>query len=217
MTRDEAVDTLMRRLGNWPNTDLRDTIIAEMVVTIQDTLEQEPMFLPWFLLSEVYTGTTTAGEERLELPPRFLQEYEDGALYIVNTDGSKSPLVRDDLDVITSRYSGSGKPTHYDILGDYFILRKIPDDEYSIKIRFYQGDDSTLDGTYGDSNNVENVWLKWAANLVIAETGVVIASQYLQSERMAQMFMIQAEKAKNRLIAKDTLMQESNKQRYMEG
>lgn len=217
MTRDQAVDTLMRRLGNWSNTDLRDTIIAEMIIVIQENLEQDSTFMPWFLLSETYTGTTTSGEERVELPPRFLQEYEDGALYIINSAGDEVAMVRDDLDVIKKKHPGSGAPRYYDIVGEYFVLRKIPDDVYTLKMRFYQGDGTDLSGSYGDSNDVESIWLKWAAALVVAETGVVIASQYLQSDKMAAMFRMQAQEARDRLMRKTTLMQETNKQRHMEG
>lgn len=217
MTRDQAVDTIMRRLGNWPNTGLRDTIIAEMVVMIQEVLEQDPEFLPWFLLSETYTGSTTTGEERVELPPRFLQEYEDGALYILDDDGDEVEMVRDDLDVIKKKVTGSGAPRYYDIVGEYFIFRKIPDDSYTLKMRFYQADETDLSGSYGDSNNLESLWLKWAADLVIAETGYVIASQYLQSDKMAVTFEKAAIRARARLIKKSTLMEETNKQRFMEG
>lgn len=216
MTRDEAVDTIMRRLGNWPNTSLRDTIISEMVVVIQNVLEQDPVFLPWFLISEVHTGPTEAGEERVLLPTGFLQEYENGALYILD-DGNETPLLRDDLDVIKQRAPGTGLPTYYDIVGNYFILRKIPDAIYSLKIRFYKSDDTAISGTYGDSNNKESKWLKWAADLVIAETGTVIAGQYLQSKSMEESFARQAVKARSRLVAKSTLMEETNKQRFMEG
>lgn len=219
MTRDEAVDTIMRRLGNWPNTDARDIIIAEMEVVIQNTLEQDPEFLPWFLLSEVYTGTTTANEERVELPPRFLQEWEDGALYIIDADNEEQPLVRDDLDVIKARTNGDGtdRPKYYDIVGGYYVLRPIPDDSYALKMRFYQADGTDISGSYGDANNVENTWLKWAADLVIGETGMVIAGQYLLSDKLEAKFAVQAAKARKRLIQKSTLMEETNKQRFMEG
>jgi hypothetical protein len=107
-------------------------------------------------------------------------------------------------------------PEYYDISGDYFLLRKTPNDAYTITMRYYARA-ASLSGVYGDANNVENKWLKHAADLFIAEVGVIISNQYLQSKTMVELFLRQAGTAKDRLIRKDTIMKEVNKQRFMEG
>lgn len=215
MLRDAAVDLLMGRLGKRTSAITQQDIINEMVFAQGTILEGNPT-LYWFLLSEDSYASTTADDERLALPDDFLQEWEYGALYYIDDDGNQAEFVRDDYDVIKKRVIGTGRPEYYDIAGDYFFLRKIPDDAYTIWMRYYQKQ-ADISGTYGDGNNIENGWLKWASDLLIAETGIIIAQQYLQSDTMVKLFIGQKQVAEKRLIDKNTAMQETNKQRFMEG
>jgi hypothetical protein len=218
MIRDSAVDLLMGRLGKRQNAFTQQDIINEMVY-VQDTLLEGDATPFWFLLTEAAETTTIPDEERITLPTDFLQEWEEGALYIV-VDGEDCAMVKDDWDTIKNRVTGSGQPEYYALAGDYFLVRKIPDAVYTVKMRYY-GRQASLAGTYGSAvdtdGNIENNWLKWASDLLIAETGIVIANQYLQSEKMLQLFAAQATVARKRLIAKDTIMRETNIQRFMEG
>lgn len=214
MLRDAAVDLLMNRLGQRKGTGLKDQIIAEMVAA-QETLEGNPTPM-WFLLTEKSDAVTAAGDERVKLPTDFLLEWEEGGLYYVDSDGDEVLFVREDWDVIKYKIVGSGQPEYYDIAGDYFLLRKTPDGIYTLKMRYY-ANQTSLAGSYGDAANVENSWLKHASDLLIAETGIVIADQYLQSATMTKRFEVQAARAQDRLIRKDTVMRETNKQRFMEG
>ena len=215
MIRDTAVDLLMKRLGNRKDAALRDTIISEMVYVQEDMLEQDPT-LPWFLVSELADATTTVDDDRVVLPGDFLQEFEDGALYVLDDSGTELELFREDWDYLKQKVTGSGRPRYYDLVGDYIMLRKVPDEQYTLKMRYYKKA-ASLAGTYGDSANIENKWLEYASALLIAETGVVVAAQHLQSDKMAQLFMKQADLARNQLLRKNTAMAESNKSRLMEG
>ena len=211
MLRDKAVDILMGRLGNRTNTSLRQTIIDEMVFA-QETILEGALEFPWFLISELATETTVAEEERFAVPVDFLAEWEDGGLYVQETDGTETLLIRDSWDILKSQalLEAAGKPKYYDIAGEYYLLRPTPDDTYTIKQRYYQRALS-LAGVYGDAANIENKWLKYASDWLIAETGVVVAGQRLQSEKMVQMFAGQATMARKRVQHKTIAMQESNK------
>lgn len=215
MIRDKAVDLLLGRLGNRQGDSLKQTIIDEMVYAQENLLEGE-LELPWFLLSENATEDTVPSEARFPLPADFLMEWEDGGLYMQNDDGTETLMFREDWDIIKSQAAleGEGKPTYYDIAGDYYLLRKTPDAVYTVTQRYYQRQTS-LAGVYGGAGNAENNWLKHASDWLIAETGLIVASQRLQSEKMAQMFAVQATKAKKRVMHKNIVMQESNKQRQM--
>ena len=216
MLRDAAVDLLMGRLGQRTSTVLQQAVIDEMAFVQETTLEGYPE-LPWFLLSEKASGITIPDEERFPIPSDFLLEWEEGGLYIQNTDGTETLLGREDWDVLKGevRLEGTAKPQFYDLAGDYYLLRPMPDAIYTIKQRYYK-QDTSLAGAYGDAANIENGWLKHASDWLIAETGVVIASQRLQSEKMAQMFMKQSDLARKRVMTKDIAMKESNKLRTMD-
>lgn len=217
MIRDTAVDLLMGRLGKRVSTTTQQDIINEMVYVQENILEGDPT-IPWFLLTEKATASTTPDEERLALPSDFLQEWEEGALYIIDSAGETKPVIKDDWDSVKHKVTGSGRPTHYSLAGDYFLLRKVPDAVYSIHMRYYARQTS-LAGSYGSSDpgNVENNWLKWAGDWFIAEVGIIISRQYLQSKEMLELFVAQRATAKKRIVDKDTIMKETNVQRFMEG
>lgn len=217
MIRDTAVDLLMGRLGKRVHTPTQQDIINEMVFVQETILEGDPTMF-WFLLTESATTTTTVDEERVPLPTDFLMEWEEGAVYITTDAGDIVEMRKDDWDRIKDRITGSGQPEYYAIGGDYFFLRKIPDKEYTITMRYY-AQQASLAGTYGETGggNIENNWLKWAADWLMAETGVIISKQYLQSDTMVELFAAQATRAKARLVAKDTAIKETNIQRFMEG
>jgi len=215
VTRDQAVDIIMARLVQRTDTSLRDKIIAELV-RAQDQLERGS-FLPWFLLSESSETSTTADEERVGLPSNFLREYEDGALYLVKSDGSWKELVKDDLDALRGLYpdnSKTGEPRYYSLTGQYFILKPVPDKIYPLRMRYYK-QDSSLAGSYGDSNNIENQWLRYSPELLVGMAGEVIAGQYVFNAQLAQQFGQMAAAARVALYRQDVARQEVNASRTM--
>ena len=216
MIRDTAVDILMGRLGSRNSTVLRQSIIDEMVFVQENVLEGRPE-LPWFLLTDTVSINTVADTVSVATPTGFLMEWEEGELFLQETDGSETALIKDDWDLLKSEtlLDGTGKPTHYDLAGDNFLFRKTPDAVYEIQQRYYKSALS-LAGVYGDAANIENAWLKDASDWIIAETGVVVSSQRLQSDKMAQMFMKQSDLAMKRVMTKHVARIESNKIRKMD-
>lgn len=215
MTRDKAVDLIMMRLGQRTDTAFRDKIIAEMVSAQEDVLEQMPE-LPWFLYSIDASLATVIGTATVTLPTDFLLEYEDGALWWTNASGTKAILPKEDWDMLSNTYQGSGELRGYAILGDNLKFAYTPDAVYALELEYYARA-TDISGSYGDANNIENAWLKNAGDLVIAETGLVLASTYTKSQVHAAYFEKQRLIATNRLIAKMTAIQEANKQQYVEG
>ena len=215
MLRDAAVDLLMGRLARHVNTVTQQDIINEMDFAQTVLLEGDAVPF-WFLLSDEQSLATVADQEYIAQPSDFLQEWEEAGLYYVDDDGDHQEMLKNDWDVVKAKITGTGKPEYYALAGERFLFRKLPDAIYTMYWRYYQKQTS-LAGVYGDAANVENGWLKHAADLLMAETGVIVATQYLQSDKMAQMFMKQAGDARGRLVRKDTIMRETNVYRFMEG
>lgn len=208
MTRDEAVTSIMNRLGN--RTDLETDIITEMKI-VQESVLEGHSWLPWFLLSEIATETTVADEERVELPTDFLLEDDDQALWWYDssdTDNGWKPLAKDDLDILRERYPGTGEPKAYALRGNYFIIKPTPDDSYTLKMSYYARD-AALD------TDIENEWLKHAADLLIAETCVVMAEEYIKDSESAERFKVAARRAWDRLYRKHVSRQETGAMRTM--
>jgi len=214
MLRDAAVDLLMLRLGNRTDTALRNIIISEMEF-VQTTVLEATFPLPWFLLKKDATLVTVVGDETVAAPADFLAEWEDGGLARIDGDGKEVKMVREDYAIIRDQKDGSGTPDYYDLINKVYYLRYVPSTIITL-VPWYFGKAATLAGVYG-TNNVENAWLADAADLLIAETGTLLAVNHLQSPKMAASFLGQAQQARGRLDTRITAMEESNKQRFMEG
>ena len=217
MLRDIAVDQLMKRLGNFTNEELRNDIINEMA-TAQETVLEGDVINPWFLVSEESSAETVIGDERVGLPVDFIAPWEFGFLfrYDVALDDPYIEMTREDWDLIKERLNFSDTPTHYDIAGEYIFMRPVADAIYPLRMR-YIAKGLTLAGIYGDAQNIENLWLKYASDWLMGETGMIIAEQYLQmSQAKVKEFQTQAIRGRERIRVKNVAMEESNKRRVMD-
>lgn len=204
MLRDAVITLLNYRLGN--RTDLTERMILEMDYVQAFTLEGTGSFIPWFLASEMTTTTVGGGEERIQLPSDFLGEMEDQALWLYDAD-SITPykkLIKRDYDLLVEKYIDSGIPAQYAISGDYFLIKPTPNDTYTIKMRYYASDISVTTG------NIENKWLKHAADMLMAETGVRMAMHIRNSSLRAE-FAEEAERARQRVYVKHESLRHTNR------
>ena len=217
MLRDAAVDLMMKRLGNSNDITLRADIIAEMVQA-QATVMEGDVFHPWFLISEESANTTTLGEERVPLPANFLGLWEEIGLYRYDAalDDPYVEMSRDDWDLIKACKNYSDTPTHWDLAGQYLLMRPLADAVYPLRF-WYIGRGASLAGVYGDvGTNIENVWLEHAADWLIGEVGAVIAEQYLQmTGARVQTWKDQAKRGRERVRVLNIEMQEALKKRVM--
>jgi len=219
MLRDAFVDILQKRLGSNFDDSLRQDIINEMVFVQENILEGD-IFKPWFLVSEESSNSTIVGDERVLLPSDFLAVWEYGGLsrYDASLDDPYVEMIREDWDEIAECLNYSGKPTHWDIAGQYLLMRPLADDVYPLRWWYFKRA-ASLAGPYGDiPTNIENEWLEWASDWFLGEVGAVIAEQYLQmTESAIQKFQVQAARGRERLRLKNVDMEETQKRRVMGG
>ena len=217
MDRDSAISLLKIRLKRASDTALDSTIITVMQ-HVQEMILEENAWLPWFLLSEFLTITTTADEERIQVPEdvnftgnNFLMEYEDGALWRIDSslDSGRKLLVKDSYDALYARYkTATGKPVKYSLDGDYFRLFPTPDGTYTLNMRCYLKDT-------GLDTNIENKWLKYASDWLMAETGLIIARDVLRDKVAEGNMSTDISRAKDRLYRKDTARKMANTEATM--
>jgi hypothetical protein len=108
-----------------------------------------------------------------------------------------------------AQYPGTGRPKAYSIGADEFRFGPTPDAIYTVKMR-YKAKDTTLD------TNIENQWLKYASDVVLAELGIVMAEKHMQHPKLAEAFRNDAGVAWTRLYSKHTAREEDNHSRVME-
>lgn len=178
MNLNEAIALIQRRTGY--RTNKADEIYDELVLA-QERLEAGVeiihnsvmfTFLPWFLVQEINTETTVVGEERVQVPPRFLKESEPDALWYFNEDADTTvgevewnALVKGDLDFLRRTYPTPGPPKAYALTGQYFRILPEPDDAYVLKILCYQGEQPLVES----QPNATHLWLVHAGQLLCAE------------------------------------------------
>lgn len=201
MLRDDVANLIAQRVGK--RTDMLAAIVAEMQYVQAFVLEQH-LWLPWFLETENAETQTLVGEERVRLPDDFLGEIEDQHLWIkAATDSEWSALTKLEYDEAFARYQGTGRPMAYAMTAEYFTMHYTPDDTYTLRMRYY-GRATSL------ATNIENQWLKWAADVMIAECGQIIAGRYIQNAALGQQFADDATVAWDRLYRQHIAREQVN-------
>jgi hypothetical protein len=206
MLRDDLVTLLQYRLGN--RTDLEDRIILEMALVQSFILEGTGAFQPWFLESEMSRIDVGPGEERVALPTDFLGEIEEQSLWLYDEDNIDAPyteLHKSSYDKLILKHQVAGVPSEYAMVGEYILLRPIPDDIYNIRMRYYAAATSVSTG------NIENSWLKHASDWVMAETGAVIAGKHIRNAPLAEEFRQEAAIARQRVYTKHEARKHTNR------
>lgn len=185
MNRDETIQEVADRLGN--RTNLNSKILRNLSYVQRFVCERYPI-LPWFLITENLFATTTINEPKLQVPTGFLREVENGALWRQRTPDETSgkpwvELEKQPHDKLRSALGNElktpGPPTHYAILGEYWILAPVPDKEYTIYTRCYQRD---LMASEFSSGGETNGWMSHEWELLVAET-VLRTARHLQWEQ----------------------------------
>lgn len=203
MIRDTCVDIIAQRLGM--RTDLDDAILNEMQLVQEVTLEGTGAFLPWFLESLDNALVTVLASTEIALPTDFLAEIEGmpPALYVVDgTAQNWTDLHKDGRNTLLTKYPSTGAPAEYHITASTLHIFPRSDAVYAIRFSYYAKDSLTGD---------ENLWLKYAPDLMIAETGAVMAGKYLQNAGMEAQFRTDAQSARARLFTKHEAMQHVNR------
>ncbi len=196
MFRDIARARIQQTLG------FRSDKETEIVAALQDAqvMLERGATLPWFLLSEVASISTSDGEERVAIPTDFLREWEDDPLWYfkAGTGGDAdtwTELAKDDLALLRSRYSGEGTPVAYALDVRYFRIFPTPDDTYTLKMMYFKKD-AIL------TTNIENQWLEFFPYLVIGEAGILLSAGLRDANALA-VFQKWADEGRERMFVEN--------------
>lgn len=210
MNRDSFVLLLKSRLTRAGDSTLDAKIISELQF-VQGILEAEA-FLPWFLVGVNTSMVSVAATETVAPPATFLMELsEEKSLWIRNTDLTYSPLDKFEYSPLATDedYSGSGTPLAYSLLGNLFYLKPTPDAIFNFKLFGYFADTVI-------TTNIENNWLKFAPDLMLAEVGKILAEKYMRDTELTATFVNDASVARSRLITVDTARREASIEQVMQ-
>lgn len=205
-----AIDVLKFRLGSRTDADLSVTIPIEMgQAQFEFEHSGEP---PWFLLTEDATASTVAADRRLPVPTDFLLEADEDCLWVQDSAGNYTPLEKGEYDASLIYWGTTqGLPSGYALAGQYFQLFPIPDQAYTMRMKYYAADTSPAVMAL----SATNLWLTWAADLLLARTGRRMAT-YLRDTELAQVFLAEEAQAAERL-RKEMAARESANRSWSKG
>lgn len=215
MTPNAMVNMIKARLANSNDSTL-DSLIIDVANLVQERLEQSQE-LPWFLFADTNVDgtnlTTVASTETVALPADFIREDEENeyVLFVQDTTAADTwvPLIRESYNKAKALRTGEGRPEYYEILGTNLYLRYIPDAAYTLRLLYFKRDDDIVAGT------TENLWMKYAADWVLAETGLIMASDYVVMPAIAQHFREEAQRAQMHTYRETVARQEAGYMRSM--
>lgn len=211
MTRDAAVALILARLGN--RQGLATQAIAEMQLA-QTTLEQDAMLHPWFLRKREADITTTTLTNHLIFvnqilalqditPPGFYQDPD-------TMEWIPLEIVREVIPFYTAADAAAagvdtGAPQLLDVasvsFGEFSAkVYPFPDRAYNIILQVYSPA-PTLE------TDIENAWLKYAPELLIAKTGLNLA-RFLRDPGGEKLFREDYEEARSALVRRNVAVDE---------
>ena len=143
MIGSEAVTLMKRRMARFSSSTSMDADILIELKQAQTRLELSPE-LPWFLISERSFIDTVANEPRIIVPADMIREYEEGALWVLDADGAEHEVKKRLWDDIKSdpRFDTPALPSRYALVGEYFRLRPIPNDVYTVRMIYFKQQDA---------------------------------------------------------------------------
>jgi hypothetical protein len=206
MKKSDIVRLLGYRLEG--RMDLGDRIDAELQY-VQDTQLESNSWYPWFLLEEV-TLTFAKDNPRHPLPADFIaeedgEEYRAGCLYRVDTGGF-TPMAKAELGTVLRRGLVHATPEMYAITGSQIVVAPTPSVDTQFQFIYYAKDAPMAEALPTD----ETLWMKHAADLVIALVGSNLATKHIQNEVLAASFQGDVQVAGDSLYRKHIAVQEMN-------
>lgn len=212
LNRSDIINLVLARCGRQEgNAYLAAQAVTELKL-IQSRLEGEA-FMPWFLLSDESSLVSAAATKTTALPTDFLREYEDFPLYLYDSTAEDpyTQLTKDEYDVLESKFGEDSPtvPSAYALQGSALNWFPTPDAIYNFRWKYYQAQPSL------DETTSSNAWTENAADLLVAELGIVIAGSYKKDADRAQMFGIDLTRAQRRLLSFDEARKQANRDLQM--
>jgi len=181
MLNSELYDLILVKARRVNDTQLRTVIPAELRQMLQ-SLEHSP-FHPWFLETTSSGLTTTVDVDTLDAPEDYLLLVEDTKVWITDSEGTRTRLVRRFHEDIEEAYNGvsSGRPESFDIFRELIYLGPIPNDIYTIGMKYYA---KTIPPPDNDLN-VSNPWVLEAEDFFITEIARRLQVNYIKDMKVA--------------------------------
>jgi hypothetical protein len=212
MLLSRAVERIQLLMGN--RSDLSTRAVAALQ-DAQDALEKGPRY-PWFLISEEATIVTGIGERRVPLPTDYIADTIDNTLFYYpdDTEEESIELVKSGYEKLRLKFgtTGEGVPQAYAKSGLYYHIFPIPDELYTLKMKYYQKDTpiSSL------ALSATNKWLTYSPDTIIGKAGMDLAVAFRDGNAYEK-FKIMEQEGRQILTVQDAEQEVSEEELLMGG
>lgn len=212
MIKSKVIQLMRARLGNRRDSDFESIIELEADIIQETELEGSATLRPWFLQSPTVELQLTATSSFLALPSDFLGEIEGVRFEILISDNTWQEVKKRTESNFDSSQAPA-LPEYYAIVGDSLQFYPTPDQDYSVRWRYYQKQPK-----FGDITSTEETsWTTAGLDLFVASVGRVFAAQHAQNMELANTFEIQRQEALNRLYVETEARMHTNTDYRMRG
>lgn len=178
MIFEDAKKLLLGRLARFSAVDALDSYILLEMRAAQARLENGPT-MPWFLFNTSPTVTTTEGQTSFPVPEDFIRPAEGYHGVVEDPDGGKSKLYI--VSPPIPDYHEGLRPKQVYLANEEFVFPGPVVAGFKLTLPYYKHDAVVAEGA-------ENGWLKNFPDLLLAETGLLIASGYLEHRGAMNLF-----------------------------
>jgi hypothetical protein len=187
MLRNAAVDLLTFRLGS--RDDLRDLIIAEMDLVISTELDRMGTYYLWQLTANYNLGTLATGDYTLDLSAAGVLGFDENSFLRAQAGSVDAPFMNLHFQDFLQEplVSDTGTPEAWSWkTTDIMSFNCRASEPFTIFGNVYLTS-ASIAGTYADgTNNIENLWLKYAPDVVIGAVGERMGQNLMANEITAR-------------------------------
>lgn len=217
-TRNTVRNTIAERIGYRTDTSTLTQIVTEMSL-VQRTILEDGRLTPWFLRKLDADLTLLVSARTLAIPTDFIvMDSKAGFWHYLSTAGADAryvkKLVKDDWDVLINTYQETDgiAPLGYEMDRTNFHIfpKNNSAGSLTFKINYYARETDVADG------DIENDWLVFAEDLMIAEVGFRMAKRLRDTALQAE-FTSEIGEARTRLSASEVEREMSDNDHQMGG
>ncbi len=203
-----AVSTIAARLGKR-GTTFNSEILLELQAA-QEEMETGPQ-LPWFLLTNDTSTTTTAATRTTSVPTDFLLVDDYAKLFLIDADGGYNLCEKNDYDVLRKSpfFDDTKIPEQYALQFETFYWFPLPDIAYTFDLWYYKRDDAL-------TTAAANKWMKNAPMVLLNKAGVQMA-RFFRDAQALQIFDGDFNRAVASMWARDEAQRQAGQQLSMGG
>lgn len=195
MTNAQMLDLIMKRFGGRSSTTLRAQTLTELNEQIKQ--KEQGDVCPWFL-KDVWTPSTTANIEYIELPADYIRDDDDANPEIRHPDTGWDKLTKVGYNRLRAETANALAqiPEGFSIYGERAYFGPTPDAVYSFRLPYFKRTTPVVDNT----SEITNKWLINFFNFITLETVDLVARLHIRDYQLVNTIQSELDQARSQFV-----------------